>query len=152
MPTSNLNFSAAVNDWAKETMDRFERIWKQSSQELGSIANNAVPVDTGFLRASFLASTESMPLIDAGKQNKERASFSEDFGQISTVIEGAKLGQTIYLGWTAAYALRIEFGFNGKDSLGREYHQPPKAFARLAAAEWPTIVAGVAASARYRAS
>lgn len=148
----NLNFAAQVDAWARETEDRLERIWKQSSQELGSIANNAVPVDTGFLRASFMASTEAMPSIDESAQNKEGASVSQDFGQITTVIQGATLGQTIFLGWTAAYALRIEFGFNGTDSLGRKYNQPPQAFARLTAEQWPVIVSSVVAQAKTRAA
>lgn len=152
MATTNLNFAAQVEDWAKETADRMERIWKASTQELGSVANNAVPVDTGFLRASFMASNDAMPEINKSAQNKEGASVSQDFGQITAVIEGATLGQTIYMGWTAAYALRIEYGFNGTDSLGRKYSQPPRGFARLAAAQWPAIVSGVVAQAKARAA
>lgn len=153
MAANNFDFVAQVDAWANESADRLERIWKQSSQELASVANThpPLPVDTGFLRASFLASTDAMPPIDPNAQNKARASVSQDFGQITAVISGATLGQTIYMGWTAAYALRLCFGFSGKDSLGRQYNQPPLGFARLAALQWPTIVSQVTAEAKSRA-
>lgn len=35
-----------------------------------------------------------------------------------------ELGQFIRFSWTMAYALRIELGFTGSDSLGRTYQQP----------------------------
>jgi hypothetical protein len=147
------DFAAQIDAWATESADRLERIWKASSQELGSIANRnpPLPVDTGFLRASFQASTEAMPSINSKATNKDRNAAPSDFGQISAVIATATLGQTVYMGWTAAYAMRLEFGFSGVDSLGREYNQPPIGFARLAAAQWPSIVSSVVAEAKSRA-
>lgn len=143
MATENLNFAAAVDDWAKESADRLERIWKASSQELGSIASNGVPVDTGFARASFRASTEAMPVIDSGAQNKEGHSVAQDFGKITATIAEAKLGGSIYLGWTASYILPLEYGHS---------KQAPQGFARLAAAQWETIVSQVVAEAKSRAA
>lgn len=130
-----------VEAWARETQDRLERIWKASSQELGSVANNGVPIDTGFARASFRASTEAMPMIDKGTTNKAGAPASQEFGQISATINSATLGGTIYMGWTAAYILPLEYGHS---------QQAPQGFARLAAAQWPTIVSGVVAEAKSR--
>ena len=37
-----------------------------------------------------------------------------------------------YIGSTAVYAPRLEFGFTGVDSLGRAYNQPPYPFLRPA--------------------
>jgi hypothetical protein len=142
MAVSNLDFAAAVSDWAKESEDRMERIWKASAQELGSIANNGVPIDTGFARASFQASTQSMPVIDAGATNKAGTPHAQDFGQISATISSATLGGTIYLGWTAAYILPLEYGHS---------KQAPQGFARIAAAQWPSIVSGIVAEAKSRA-
>lgn len=142
MATENLNFSAAVDDWAKESADRLERIWKASSQELGSIASNGVPIDLGFAQSSIQASTESMPLIDPAAQNKEKTARSFDIGQISAVIASAKLGGTIYIGWVAAYILALEYGHS---------KQAPQGFARLAAAQWEIIVSQAVAEAKSRA-
>jgi hypothetical protein len=143
MAVSNLDFVSAVDDWARETSDRLERIWKASSQELGSIANNGVPIDTGFARASFQTSTESMPKIDPGKTNKSGAPVAQDFGTISATINSATLGGTIYMGWTASYILPLEYGHS---------KQAPQGFARLAAAQWVSIVSGVVSEAKTRAA
>ena len=140
MATQNL---AVVDDWANESADRLERIWKQSSQELGSIASAGVPIDLDFAHASIRASTESMPLIDPAASNKEKKPVSFNFGEISTVIQSATLGQTIYIGWTAAYIMPLEYGHS---------KQAPQGFARLAASQWETIVSGVVAEAKVRAA
>lgn len=136
------DFAATIDAWATETTARMENIWKASAQELGSTANNGVPVDIGFARASFKASTESMPQIDPNATNKEKRPASFDFGEIATVIASATLGQTIYLGWVAAYILPLEFGHS---------KQAPQGFARLAAAQWQTIVSSVVGGAKSRA-
>ena len=141
MATSNLNIGAVVDGWAKETTDRLERIWKASAQELASRASNGVPIDLGFARASVLASTDAMPAINPNATNKSKTPASFDFGQITTVISGATLGQTIYIGWTAAYILALEYGHS---------KQAPQGFARLAAAQWQSIVSSVVASAKSR--
>lgn len=94
-----------------------------------------MPVDTGFLRASLLASTSAMPSIDKGKVPAEGArpgQYVEDATQIELVINGAKLGDPLYFGFTAAYAAVMEYGTG---SL------PPYAFVRTAAQGWQAIVA-----------
>ncbi len=139
---ANLNFAGQVDEWTKETADRLDRVWKASTQELASVANNGVPIDTGFARASFRASNEAMPLINPSATNKGRAAVSQDFGEITTTIASAKLGGTIYLGWTAAYINVLEYGHS---------KQAPQGFARLAAAQWPSLVSQVVAEAKSRA-
>lgn len=137
------DFAATVDAWATESADRMERIWKASAQELGSTANNGVPIDLGFARASFRASTDAMPLIDKSATNKSGGAVSFDFGEISATIASATLGGTIFMGWSAAYILPLEYGHS---------QQAPQGFARLAAAQWPSIVSGVVADAKSRAS
>lgn len=141
MAVSNLDFAATVDAWAKESEDRLERIWKMSTQELGSIANNGVPIDTGTARASFTASTESMPKINPSA-SKKSGPVSFDFGTISAVIASATLGQSIFMGWSVNYILPLEYGHS---------KQAPQGFARIAAAQWPGIVSGVVAEAKSRA-
>jgi hypothetical protein len=83
-----------------------------------------------------------MPAIDKSATNKAGGAVSANFGEISTTIASATLGGTIYLGWTAAYILPLEYGHS---------QQAPQGFARLAAAQWPTIVSGVVTDAKARA-
>lgn len=117
-------------------------VFKESTQRVASIANNGIPVDTGFARASIRASTESMPPILPGSKGVEGQVYSDKFGQVSAVIANARLGQVIYIGWTASYVLPLEFGHS---------KQAPAGFVRLAAAQWGQIVSEVTEEAKARA-
>ncbi len=142
MAASNVNFAAQVGSWAKVSEDRLQRIWKASSQELASRAINATPVDTGFARASWRASSESMPQINPSATNPGGKSVAEDSGQITTVIASASFGSTLYIGATAAYMLPLEYGHS---------QQAPQGMVRLAAAQWPSIVWAATQEAKVRA-
>ena len=85
-------------------------------------------IRTGFLRASFVASTTSMP---AASLRNPGGSFTVDAGQIEMVIAGAEPDEVIYLGYTAAYGPYVHYGANG---------QPPRQWMAIAATAWPEIV------------
>lgn len=136
MAASNVSFSAAVDSWVKQTNERMTAIFKSSTQEVsarvtGYLSGQLVNVQTGFLRASQRASTESMPPIDPSAEPKPGAHYAVDFGQISLVIAGAELGDTIFLGLTAKYGPYLEYGTS---------KIAPRGFVRLAAAQWQEIV------------
>ncbi|MGB6080219.1 MAG: HK97 gp10 family phage protein [Xanthobacteraceae bacterium] len=137
----NRNFAASVDSFVRETEQRMLAVFRESTQRTASIANNGVPVDTGFARASIRASTESMPQINPNAKGKEGAAYPADFGNVTLTIAGAELGQTIYVGWTAAYMLPLEFGHS---------KQAPSGFVRLAAAQWQHTVDQVTAELRAR--
>ena len=96
-------------------------------------AGGNLPIDTGNLRRSLMASTAAMPYLVEG----DKAFI--DSG-VEMVIEGAEIGDTIYLGFQAAYALRMEYGFVGQDSLGRNYNQRGFGFVEKTGERWPQIV------------
>ena len=102
-----------------------------------------MPVKTGNLRRSLMASTSVMPTIREGKET-----FSDS--GIEMVIAGAALGSTVYLGFQAAYAARMNYGFVGEDSLGRVYNQAGFGFVDAVAQRWPQIVAEAEAKVRSR--
>ena len=52
--------------------------------------------------------------------------------------------QPLWIGYTANYARRTNFGFVGADSLGRVYNQAGNYFVEGAIAEWGNIVAKAA--------
>lgn len=134
---ANLSFSDEVQDWVRKVEGAEEAIFKESVQELVAEAQKPrsvgghMRVDTGFLRASLLASTSAMPVINPAARPVEGKSYGYDGSEISAVIAGSELGQTIHLGYTASYAAFREFGSNG---------QAPDAFVRSAAQRWPQIV------------
>lgn len=135
-------FSAQVAAFRDKCNRRGLAIFRQSAQEVAQRAGvpeargGKMPVDTGNLRNSVGASTTGMP--GANAQPPE------------LVLLTVQLGDSIYVGWTAAYAMRMEYGFQGEDSLGREYSQAGKGFLRSQVQLWPAIVAEVTAEVRRR--
>jgi hypothetical protein len=144
---ANLTFAAQVSDWVRKVKGAEEAVFKESVQELANRvqttrnAGGRMRVDTGFLRASLMASTSAMPLIDPKKGPVEGQTYAFDAEVIEAVIAGSELGDTIYLGYTAAYAAHREYGARG---------QAPDAFVRTAAQQWPQIVDEKAAELKSR--
>jgi len=99
-----------------------------------------MPVDTGFLRSSGLASTQSMPQIRADARPGSAAHYRAGEAY-SLVIAGWNGKSPLYYGWTASYAAHVEFG---------TYKMAPSAFMRGAAAKWGAIVKQVEREAKAR--
>ncbi|WP_457586142.1 HK97 gp10 family phage protein [Ensifer canadensis] len=134
---AKLSFSATVAAFAEKIPGAVEAVFKESVHEVSEEmlkptgAGGRMRVDTGFLRASALASTTAMPTINRNANPVAGQSYAFDFGQIEAVILGADVNDTIYVGFTAAYSGYREFGANG---------QAPDAFVRGAAQQWQGIV------------
>jgi hypothetical protein len=143
------SFAASISEWAKNELGAAEAIFQTAAQ---TVAHEVVkpladggnmPVQTGNLRRSLMASTAEMPTVKA-----DQTTF-RDSG-IELVIAGAELGSTVFLGFQAAYAARVNFGFVGTDSLGRVYNQTGRAFVDKVAQRWPAIVAEAEVTVRAR--
>lgn len=125
-------FAQQVRANNEKVKQRNLAIFRTSAQRVMEIASvpeaqgGRMPVVTRFLANSVLASTNGMP-GSAGQP-------------VPLVLLQVQLGATVYVGWTAAYAMRMEYGFMGQDSLGREYSQAGKAFLRGALQQWTNIV------------
>lgn len=139
-------FSAQIDEWCRKVEGAEEAIVKESAQEVVAKmqtprgAGGRMRVDTGFLRASLMASTTAMPQINPGARPVEGGVYTPDL-TIEAVIAGSELGQTLFFGYTASYAGYREFGANG---------QPPDAFVRTAAQMWPAIVGEKTAELKSR--
>jgi hypothetical protein len=129
------NFKAQVAAWARKSDARLNAVFRESAQRLISQAQTVrgeggkMRIDTGFLRASGQASLIGWP---SGPSMQSEGLGSFDY---AVTIAGARLGQTIYFGWTAEYA-----GF-------REYED---GFMRSAAQNWQNIVSTVVREAMAR--
>ena len=136
-------FTADVTKWVAETEDRTEAVFKQSAQDVIGDAQRPkakggrMPVVTGNLRNSHVSGLNGSTALTGADS------------YVLTIAK-AKLGDAITGGWTAAYAARIEYGFNGTDSLGRTYNQAPQFFLRGAAQKWKQFVDKNAAKAMAR--
>lgn len=147
------SFSAQVGEWATKTKARMIYVFRASAQEViskmqtvgpsvknpGGGDGGNMPVDTGFLRASLI-STLNDPSTEVKFKEDSVKTYVWDEGQVQLIIAAAQIGDTIYAVYTANYARRMEYGFQGQDSLGREYNQEGYGFVRLAAQGWQGIV------------
>jgi hypothetical protein len=102
-----------------------------------------VPVEHGNLARSLLAQTGSPPTA------REIPTGGFTAQAIGPVLLDWQPEHALYLGYQAAYARRMNFGFVGTDSLGRAYNQPGHHFVEAAVAKWPAIVARVTARVRH---
>jgi hypothetical protein len=141
-------FSAEVDAWVRATKERIEAVFHMSAEDIAEEIVAKSPIDTGFLRHSFQASGTQMPVIRADAKPAAGMNYPVDTGPINLVIANVPLGGTVYLGFVAAYARRLEYGFVGEDSLGRTYNQAGVGMVRLAAQNWPWIVAEATARAK----
>lgn len=137
--SENLSFGAQIDAWTQQTQERILAVFRESTQRVVSLATNGVPVDTGFARASVLVSIEAMPQIDPVAVGEPDQKYNFDGSQISVVIANAKLGQTLYVGWTANYIAYLEYGTS---------RMLPRAFVRNAAGQWAAIVDSVVSEAK----
>ncbi|WP_421591085.1 hypothetical protein [Shinella sp. M27] len=142
-------FAGTISDWGQAELERAEAIFQTAAQVVANEVRTPVaeggrlPIKTGNLRRSLMASTAEMPMI-----KPEQATFSDS--GVEMVIAGAELGGAVYLGFQAAYAARMNYGFVGEDSLGRVYNQAGYGFVDAVAQRWPQIVAEAEAKVRSR--
>ena len=121
--------SAQVKAFADKSKLRQNVIFKTSSERVLREANIPVgqggrlPFDLGNLMNSITAGTTP----GGGKDP-------------ALVFHQLEVGQTVYAGWSANYAMRQEFGFVGPDSLGRVYNQSGSAFLRSSVQRWQEYV------------
>lgn len=121
--------------WAGASTAGLTALLRNSVQALAKEASNTipnggrVPVKTGNLARSVVVSDKPPTVIE-----------NEATGGFSDGIAAIKPGGTVYIGWTAKYARRLNYGFAGADSLGRVYNASGYGFAEAAAAQWPNIV------------
>lgn len=150
--TQNLTFAADVDAWVKATEQRLEAVFKEATQRVVEEVRTPddkgghLPVKTGFMRNSIVASTDGPTPISPNAKPEKGAEYDKESkqlpGPVSLVIAGATLGQTIWVCFTAAYAGYMEYGTATQPGFG---------FVRLAAQRWPRIVDEVVRELKERA-
>ena len=132
-----MSFSKQLQGWANSTQERVEAVHKRSCEMLGdemirTKANGGnLPVETGNLEKSQVASQEAMPKESEGPFNGSN---------LGAVVATMDISKPLYIGYTTAYAKRMNFGFVGADSKGRVYNQEGNHFIERAIAMWPQLV------------
>lgn len=112
-------FDDAVRSVKAASQDVFEEMsqTQPSIKETGTFEEGKVPVDTGILINSLFSQ----------KNGKLAGRGSTSY---VAMVAGFKAGETMLFAFSAEYALRMEYGFFGPDSLGRIYNQPGRFFMR----------------------
>ncbi|MGB3898187.1 MAG: HK97 gp10 family phage protein [Mesorhizobium sp.] len=145
------SFAATVGDWCQKVPDALEIVFKESAQELVSQLDQLVadmiydqpPASSGykrtsFLRASLMASTEAMPTLS---RENLGVVVPVDLQPVILVINGADLGDTLYLGYTANYAAYVHYGARGA---------APRPWVTMVAQRWVAIVEAKATEVKAR--
>ena len=135
------SFSAQVNAYVSETIERSTAVFKQSAQDVIEDAQAPRPSDAYNVSISKYNMGKSKKLgrmrVDTGFLRNSHVSGLNGSTSLSgadsyvLTIAGAKLGDSITGGWTADYAIPREFGARG---------QAPDFFARGAAQKWQQFV------------
>lgn len=140
-------FSAQCSAWVAETKERMVAVRNIAAERVVEIMQTPVakggnmPVDTGFLRASLMAVRgDNLP---SSRPNPETGAHAHDPGQITLVLAGAKLEDTLTVVYTANYARFQEYGSRGR---------PGRRFVGLAAQQWQRVVSEACAEVKARAS
>ncbi len=93
-----------------------------------NLSLGAPGVVTGFLRSSLVASTAFIPLFGDEEPQEGKRYASPDWASLEATIMSAKITEPLFIGLSAVYARRLEYGFVGPDALGRVYNQPGYGF------------------------
>lgn len=139
---NRINFTAQIDEWVLKSKARMLAVFQTATQFVVEEMLERTPVITGYLRASVTVRFNTPAPIRPNNLPVEGASYGMPT-QYALAIAGAKLGQTIYASYTAAYAMPIEYGFKSYAGAG---------MVRLSAQNWNTHVAKATAIARIKAS
>lgn len=112
MADPNTSWEVAFDLGVDLAFEQVEAIRIASVQDTVEVMLRAVDnggrmrVDTGFLRASLVATTAAMPLIDMNARPAEGQTYA--MGSYEAAIISAGMGDDIFLGFTASYAAARE--------------------------------------------
>jgi hypothetical protein len=101
----------------------------------GTFIEGKIPVDTADLINSLVSGING-------------SGGAEGAASYSVAIAGFELGDTLTFEWTQPYALRIEQGFVGTDSEGRQFNQAGRHFVGANAARFSDFVEARVAEVR----
>lgn len=139
------NFGAELARLADLAMADVNYVAKQSIQDVLEGAQTTQP---GVQQTGGSFEVGKIPVEDADLVNSLTVEGTKGEDAYVVAINGMELGDVLTFEWTADYAARIEFGFTGTDSLGRNYDVPGRFFVGTNAAKFPQFVDARAAEVR----
>lgn len=129
------SFSAQVRNWTDRAKRNFSMVHRSAVDKLYQGVVEDTPAVTSNARRSWALSTTAMPQID--QTGEVRFDTPPDIGlQIATMPTGSP----VYIGAQAIYIPRLNYGFTGTDSLGRNFNQAGLMFVERNAERWQSFV------------
>jgi hypothetical protein len=128
------SFSAQVRAFNDKAKRNFSMVHRSAVDKLYQAVVESTPIKTGNARRSWALSTTAMPQID---QSGAEFTAPPDIG---LSIAGLPAGTPVYIGAQAVYIPRLNYGFTGTDSLGRNYNQAGLLFVERNAERWQEFV------------
>ena len=149
-------FAATIEGWCNAQIEHAETVFRESIVEIISVMQiigpstaypvgqgGYTPIDTGWHQNSLQVSFTMMPTIDPGSFPPDYLEpgmglhmLKWDTDATYAKVRMAEFGKPVYVGYTAAYSLYLEF----RSAVS-------SAFVRKAVQRWPAIVEEV--SKRY---
>lgn len=136
-------FLQAVNKWTRETEARSESAFQNGLLDFYDALSAATPVDTGNLRNSLIASVNgsgAMSTVTGPGLTSSDSTYRSGASQSIAAIMSAKIGDRVSFMYHATYAMRVNYGFHGIDSLGRRYNQPGRFWVQSVGAQYRSIM------------
>lgn len=127
------DFSVQVTEWVNKAKDKANAVFRGIAEEALGRVKELTPVKTGYLRANFVDVLNPIEIPSPTASPP-----------VGLAISRAKIGDTIYIVNPVRYARRIEYGFVGRDSLGRLYNQKGRFMVTQTVAEMEAIATRVA--------
>lgn len=139
-------FAATVDEWVRSSQERMLAVFQTAVQFTFGDVQDRIPVDTGFLRASFRATTGEPQIASSrnpypSQKAKGLPPVITDYPDVITAIVGLELGDTIYGTFSANYAGPVEYGARGRPGIG---------MVRLSAQNWQANVDRATSELRAR--
>jgi hypothetical protein len=122
------SFADQVATFVKNANEASREVFRESAIELVRQMQALVPVDSGFLRASLVASNSEVPMSNLENPGGTHAYDPES---IELVIRSTKLGGVLHLGYRAKYAPFVHYGAEGR---------APHPWMQMVAQRWSQIV------------
>lgn len=148
-------FLASVNKWAKKTEARSEAAFQNGLLDFYDAIAAATPVDTGNLRNSLVASVNGQgdtSIVTGPGVTSSDSTYRSGASQSIAAIMSAKIGDRVSFRYHATYAMRLNYGFHGVDSLGRYYNQPGRFWIQSVGSQYRSIMRRAATRLRNSTS
>jgi len=126
-------FAAQLATFAVKSTDQASSIMRESIARFGARVITGTPVDEGTARGSWNAQEGSPDMSFTGEKDPTGANA---IARLSVALEGVEVGSKFFLSSSAPHIVPLEYGHS---------EQAPGGMARIAAAEWPQMVAAAAA-------